>query len=209
MLRLGCIKFRNAIITDTGIDPFQSCTIACACMNVLRTSHLKPNSIGRVAVNGYRSRSNYSNKSMEWITYCEKITGVSYRHAWSVGGEMYLKKVKVWADACYKSPCHEYVMACHFHGCQTCFDLSTMNTHLNKSMDDLYRETMRWIARVTNSGSKRHSLQAVELSQRTQAAVQIVSNLPAPTNGGPIYRFFSMPAMRTRWMAGAVAHKSG
>ena len=37
-------------------------------------------------------------------------------------------------------------------------------------------------------GSKRHSLQAVELSQRTQAAVQFVSNL---------------------WMAGAVAHKSG
>ena len=58
-------------------------------------------------------------------------------------------------------------------------------------------------------GSKRHSLQAVELSQRTQAAVQIVSNLPAPSNGGPIYRFLGMPAMRTRWMAGAVAHKSG
>ena len=33
-------------------------------------------------------------------------------------------------------------------------------------------------------GSKRHSLQ-------------------------PIYRFLGMPAMRTRWMAGAVAHKSG
>ena len=27
-----------------------------------------------------------------------------------------------------------------------------MNTHLNKSVGDLYRETMRWIARVTNSG---------------------------------------------------------
>ena len=33
------------------------------------------------------------------------------------------------------------------------------------------------------SGSKRHSLQAVELSQRTQAAVQIVSNLPTPAMG--------------------------
>ena len=58
-------------------------------------------------------------------------------------------------------------------------------------------------------GSKRHSLQAVELSQRNQAAVQIVSNLHAPSNGGPIYRFLGMPAMRTRCMAGAVAHKSG
>ena len=58
-------------------------------------------------------------------------------------------------------------------------------------------------------GSKRHSLQAVELSQRTQAAVQIVSKLPAPSNGGPIYHFWGIPAMQTRWMAGAVAHKSG
>ena len=53
------------------------------------------------------------------------------------------------------------------------------------------------------------SLQAVELSQWSQAAVQIVSNPPAPSNGGPIYRFLGMPAMRTRWMAGAAAHKSG
>ena len=27
-----------------------------------------------------------------------------------------------------------------------------MNNHLNKSMGDLNRETMRWITRVTNSG---------------------------------------------------------
>ena len=57
--------------------------------------------------------------------------------------------------------------------------------------------------------SKRHSLQVVELSQQTRTAVQIVSNPPAPSNGGPIYRFLGMPAMRTRWMAGAAAHKSG
>ena len=28
-------------------------------------------------------------------------------------------------------------------------------------------------------------------------------------DGGPIYRFLGMPVMRTRWMAGAAAHKSG
>ena len=58
-------------------------------------------------------------------------------------------------------------------------------------------------------GSKRHSLQAVELSQCTQAAVQIVSNLPTPSDGGPIYRFCGMPTMRTRWVAGVAAHKNG
>ena len=62
---------------------------------------------------------------------------------------MYLNKVKACADTYYKSPRHEYDMA--FMGCQTCYDLSTHNTNLNKSMGDLYRETMRWIARVTTS----------------------------------------------------------
>ena len=72
-LKSDCIKFRNAFITDTGIDPFQSCTIACACMNVLRPSHVKPKSIGRVPVNGYRSLRNFSNKSKELITYSKKL----------------------------------------------------------------------------------------------------------------------------------------
>ena len=57
--------------------------------------------------------------------------------------------------------------------------------------------------------SNRHSLQAVELSQQIKTAVQIVSNLPARRNGGPMYRVLGMPAMRTRWMADAAAHKSG
>ena len=65
------------------------------------------------------------------------------------------------------------------------------------------------IEKAASVGSKRHSLQVVELSQQTRTAVQIVSNPPAPSNGGPIYRFLGMPAMRTRWMAGAAAHKSG
>ena len=68
---------------------------------------------------------------------------------------------------------------------------------------------LEYRGRLFYLGSKRHSLQAVELSQWSQAAVQIVSNPPAPSNGGPIYRFLGMPAMRTRWMAGAAAHKSG
>ena len=75
----------------------------------------------------------------------------------------------------------------------------------NQKMD----EGMGWNGRGVMDGSKRHSLQAVELSQWSQAAVQIVSNPLAPSNGGPIYRFLGMPAMRTRWMAGAAAHKSG
>ena len=58
------------------------------------------------------------------------------------------------------------------------------------------------IVRCNCNGSKRHSLQAVELSQWTQAAVQIVSNLPAPSNGGPIYRFWACrPCGPAGWLA--------
>ena len=115
LLKSGCIKFRNVFITDTGIDPFQRCTIAGACMNVLRTSHLKPNSIGRVPVNGYRSLRNYSNKSMEWITHCEKNHWCFLPPGLFCWREMYQKKAKAWADAYYKSPRHES------HECQDVF----------------------------------------------------------------------------------------
>ena len=157
LLKSGCMKFRSAFMSDTGIDPFQYCTIASACMAVLRTSHLLPNTIGRIPPNGYRPTRNFSNKSMGWITYCEKLTGVSYQHAWTDQGEKYIKDAKVWADAYYESPHNKYVMSffgCHYHGCQLCFDKTTKNTHLNKTMGDLYRETVRWIERVTNCGYK-------------------------------------------------------
>ena len=35
---------------------------------------------------------------------------------------------------------------------------------------------------------------------------KLCRTFPSPSNGGPIYRFLGM---RTRWMAGAAAHKSG
>ena len=156
LLKSGCIKFRNAFIIDTGIDPFQSCTIAGACMNVLRTSH----ALNQTPSDAFRSTVIAHLEIIQVNPWsgsrtAKKITGVSYHHAWSIGSEMYLKKTKIWAGAYYKCPRHEYgmvFMECHVHGCQTCFDLSTMNIHLNKSMGDLYRETMRWIARVINSG---------------------------------------------------------
>ena len=43
--------------------------------------------------------------------------------------------------------------------------------------------------RKTGLGSKQHRIQAVELSQRSQTDVQMVSNIPAPRNGCPIFRF--------------------
>ena len=58
---------------------------------------------------------------------------------------------------------------------------------------------MRW---------EHHSLQVVELSRRSQTAVQIVWKAPAPAMG-PDLLFMGNSAMRTRWKAGIASHKSG
>ena len=91
---------------------------------------------------------------MGWITYCEKITGAQYKHAWS-GGEMYLKDVKLWAYAYYESGHHKWVCAflgCMYHGCPTCYKKQTFNTILKKTMCDLYRGTERWVESVKTCG---------------------------------------------------------
>ena len=55
LLKSGCMKFRVSFLIDTGIDPYQSCTIAGACMHVFLTSYLKEKTIARVPPNSYRS----------------------------------------------------------------------------------------------------------------------------------------------------------
>ena len=132
-----------ALLVDAEIYIFCSCRIAGACMHVFCTSHLKEKTITRVPTNGYISMRNYSNKSMGWITYCKKITGVRYKHAWS-GGELYLNYAKLWADVYYESGHHKWVgnfLGCIYHVCPTCYDTQLFNTMLNNTMGDLYRET--------------------------------------------------------------------
>ena len=71
------------------------------------------------------------------------------------------------------------------------FQITSASEFSMEAVRDAYLHqhvTVPTIFRVGRS-SKRHSLQAVELSQWTQAAVQIVSNRPQQW-GPPIYRFF-------------------
>ena len=57
-----------------------------------------------------------------------------------------------------------------------------------------------------NSGSKRHSLHAVELSQRSgKPCANCVDLFPPPAMGARL-PFLVKPAMRTRWMAGNAPH---
>ena len=67
-----------------------------------------------------------------------------------------------------------------------------------------------------SDGSKRHSLRLQTTQPTSGGAVTADSSCcancvepPRPQQWGPDLPFFGMPAMRTRWMAGAAAHKSG
>ena len=69
-------------------------------------------------------------------------------------------------------------------------------------IDQFYFFLFLTLYRIELQGSKRHSLQVVELSQWTQATVQIVSNHPAPSNGCPIYHFWACrPCGPAGWLA--------
>ena len=79
---------------------------------------------------------------------------------------------------------------------------------MRRAVKEVFNDTMM-IDNSVSFGSKRHSLQAVELSRRSQTAVQIVSKPPAPKPGGARFTVFGKPPMRTCWMAGAAPHESG
>ena len=85
-------------------------------------------------------------------------------------------------------------------GC--CFWNPNTVSHLKSNNNDITDEK-------DICGSKRHNLQAVELSQRSQTAMQMLSNFPPPAMGDPIYRVLAKPAMRKGWIVCAAPHKSG
>ena len=48
LLRAGCVKFRSSFMASTGVDPFRQVTIASTCMEVFRSRHLQPDTIGKL-----------------------------------------------------------------------------------------------------------------------------------------------------------------
>ena len=95
----GCMKLRASFLADTVIDHFRSCTIAGACIHVFRTSHLKEKTIASIPPNGSRTMQNYSNKSMDGSRTAKRSPVSDTSTRGRVGGEMYLKDAKLWADA--------------------------------------------------------------------------------------------------------------
>ena len=91
-------------------------------------------------------------------------------------------------------------------------DICAINeTGLNGNVSDEYKwiGTNRDWLRGKTSGSKRHSLHAVELSQRSGRPCANCVDPSRHKQWVANYCFFGKPAMRTHWKAGNAPHKSG
>ena len=53
ILRLCCVKFRDLFVAETGVDPFQYCTISGAVLMIYKTNYLPKDTIGIVSKNLY------------------------------------------------------------------------------------------------------------------------------------------------------------
>ena len=80
VLRQACQLFRRDFMD---VDIFlESCTIASACMKVLRKRFLKSETVGPIPRGGgYSCNQNYSEKALMWILHMEQTDGCNIMHA--------------------------------------------------------------------------------------------------------------------------------
>ena len=91
--------------------------------------------------------------------------------------------------------------------CYMCNTREQGNKSYNFHQTFLYHISMA--AELLRSGSKRHSLHTVELSQRSGNPRCKLCQPLLPQKMGARFTVFGKPAMQTRWLAGMAPHKSG
>ena len=64
-----------------------------------------------------------------------------------------------------------------YHGYPTCYDKQTLNTMLNKTMGDLYRETERWIEHINTCGYMYSIVWECQWDKIGQTDVEVMGNV--------------------------------
>ena len=162
ILRRACIRFREIFIEVAQTDPFvAACTIASTCLYVFKKNFLQVNTIGLIPPNGYRRADNHSQKSIEWLLYCELEIGREIIHAGRarefrlLEGEHvdgYLPNVGEPALTA-KGVVFEF-QGCYVHGCPRCF-ADNRNGRKNKygqTYAQAYENTLAKVARMRRYG---------------------------------------------------------
>nr|XP_042913168.1 probable DNA polymerase [Parasteatoda tepidariorum] len=87
ILRRCCLEYRKELLNIANVDPFRYITIASSCMAIYRNSHLQPNTIAMVPVNGYSTNVKYSPDSIRWLDFIAKQENIFIQHALNKSGE--------------------------------------------------------------------------------------------------------------------------
>ena len=166
ILERSCIAFRKTFMEATclptmssevdtilkGIDPFSKCvTIASACNLVFRTQFLKPDTIA--VVPPYVPYDNHSIESIEWLTYVEKVDGITIQHARKAGREEKVAGAKVDGFCRETKTVYQY-HSCFLHGCDSCYLPSTWNPLRRETMGQLHKKTLNQNTKILDKGFK-------------------------------------------------------
>ncbi|XP_054291039.1 uncharacterized protein LOC129005984 [Macrosteles quadrilineatus] len=148
ILAQACIKFRSLLLEQCNVDPFlESLTIASACNLAFRRNFLKPNTIGLIPKNGYRS-STQSAVALQWLTWEEERRGVTINHA-GRSKEVVIKGMKV--DGFDGENIYEF-HGCYWHGCPKCFPYNRDTPLKEDPSDSLHLRYERTKAKIEKLG---------------------------------------------------------
>nr|XP_042912384.1 uncharacterized protein LOC122272597 [Parasteatoda tepidariorum] len=157
ILRRCCLRFREEFIATNGLDPFSFVTIAAACMGVYIDLHLKGETRAVIPLNGYVRNVNTSEIAAEWLAFMEMKTS-EIAAEWLAFMEMKTGKQIQYSERCRgEQKILNYFVdgyepdgktvyefhGCFYHGCDKCFDESSIHPFYNRPMWALKRDTLK------------------------------------------------------------------
>ncbi len=123
LLREACMKYREAFIDCTELDPFNFTTLASCCMGVFKSHYLNRDTLALTHNNMYVQHSKtYSNTSIEWLEYVKKTRNIDLHHALN-HGEVQIGRY--FLDGYYEQDGVRYGLeynGCLFHGHECRFE---------------------------------------------------------------------------------------
>jgi G:T-mismatch repair DNA endonuclease (very short patch repair protein) len=151
--RTAASSFRNLFLKLVKMDPFrQAITISSICNKVLRTTFLKPDTVGLIPRGGYRMADRQSIEAIQWLAYIVRtkhdlMCAANGREVRLAG----LPNLKVDGYSPSTNEVFEY-LGCFWHGCRC---LPYRHKSLGDNGDTLlgrYEETMARLQKIKDAG---------------------------------------------------------
>ncbi|XP_051800711.1 uncharacterized protein LOC127532721 isoform X1 [Acanthochromis polyacanthus] len=139
ILSKACVRFREQFLSETGVDPFGSITIASACMRVFLTKFLQPNTLAIPCPYEYRGQcKRFSEPSIQWLEWVMHKQKIFIQHALNLGE----KQIGSFFVDGYAEidgvKCVWEFHGCFYHGCPSCFSPTETCTLRGVSFGELH-----------------------------------------------------------------------